>query len=130
MLTHTRTLTPLNLIKYYCRKCKNWSNHVIDTGPIYILNCCLGSVTGRWGLAWVVKGLVCEWPWVQFCGKPPLFFDGVSFKWDRLEREDSEQVLGLYISKSGWNYNLSLKHKFSRTLKRFENTICLWKPQN
>ncbi len=44
-------LTPLNLTKHYCRKCKNWSkpDYVIDTGPIQVRNRWSGSVTS---VAW------------------------------------------------------------------------------
>ncbi len=52
----------MNVTKYYCRKCKNCSkpNFVIDTGPIHIRNCCLGSVTGLawhgWSRYWCDRG--------------------------------------------------------------------------
>ena len=46
------------------------------------------------GLAWVINGLVCEGSRDQFQGGTTTF-DGVSFKWGRVEREDSEKVLGL-----------------------------------
>ena len=45
----TRALTSLNLTKYYYRKCKTWSDYVIDTGPIHVYNSCPGVVTG---VAW------------------------------------------------------------------------------
>ena len=45
------SLTPLNLTKHYCRKCKNWSksDYVIDAGPIQVRNRWPASVTG---VAW------------------------------------------------------------------------------
>ena len=63
------TLTPLNFTKYYCRKCKNWSEtaFVNDTQSIHIRKCCQGSVTG----------LAC-YGWVTLGGTTPV--DGVSFK--------------------------------------------------
>ncbi len=90
-----KTLTPLNLTKHYCRKCKNWSDYVIDTGPIHVRNRWLGSVTS---VAWHMGG-----QGIGVRGVPggTTTFDGVSFKWDRLEREDSEKVLGL-CGMIGW----------------------------
>ena len=59
---------------------------------------CTESLAGqrhRCGLAWVVKGVR------GVLGSIPgrtTTFDGVNFKLDRLEREDSEKVLGLSLS--------------------------------
>ncbi len=56
------TLTPLNLTKHYCRKCKNWSksDYVLDTGPIQAWNRWPGSVTGvawhGWSRDWCARG--------------------------------------------------------------------------
>ncbi len=71
-------LTPLNLSKHYCRKCKNWSksDYVIDTGPIQVQNRWPGSVTGvawhGWSRDWCARGPVINsggnhlfW-WCQF----------------------------------------------------------------
>ncbi len=82
IIFHTLTLTPLNLTKHYCRKCTNWckSDYVIDTGSIQVPNRWPGSLTGvawHWWLRdWCARG----------SGGGINTFDGVSFKWDRLER--------------------------------------------
>ncbi len=82
--------TPLNLTKHYCRKSKNWSNYVIDTGPIHVRKCWPGSVTGMAWHGWAMDRCT-RGPGINSRGT--ITFDGVSFKWDRLEREDSEKVL-------------------------------------
>ncbi len=57
------SLTPLNLTKRYCRKCKNWSksDYVINTGPMQVRNRWPGSVTG---VAW--HGCSRDW-----CARDP-----------------------------------------------------------
>ena len=56
------TLSPLNLTKYYSRKCKNWpkSEYAINTRPIHVRNCCPGSITGvawyGWARDWCARG--------------------------------------------------------------------------
>ncbi len=58
------------------------SDCVIDTGPIHVQNWCPGSVTRHW----CVRGPRFN------SGLGTTCFDGVSYKWDRLEREDSKKV--------------------------------------
>ena len=73
------TPTALNVTKYYCRKCKNWSksDYIIDTGPIHVRNCWPGSVTvvtwHGWSRDWCARGLGFD-----SGGTSP--FGGVSFK--------------------------------------------------
>ncbi len=69
------------------------SEYIITTGLIHVQKCCPGSVTGvawyGWARNWYKRG-----PGFDSAGNRAPFW-GVSFKWDRLEREYSDKVLGL-----------------------------------
>ncbi len=75
IVPYINPITAPNVIEYNW-KCKNWSksDYVIDTGPMHVRNCWLDSR----GLAWVVKGLVCDGSRVRFWGEPPLLMVSVS----------------------------------------------------
>ncbi len=87
------TLTPLNVTKYYCGKCKKILT-TTSTQGLYTYRIAAWAASQPW-LGMGGQGICVR----EVPGSIPggiTHFDGVSFKWDRLvERKDSEKVSGL-----------------------------------